>query len=141
MPSTEVIWAASRVLNILPQFVDNVAVLQPGDLPGVRHTTFVHTLNGQAIQPAVLPQPVPGVELGLFPLDDLPEDMDPGNRGWLGKILQEAIKQGMSSHASQVVANPAINQETGDALPGQYRVGILLNPPSFDEPPPAYRPS
>lgn len=141
MPSTEVVWAASRALNILPRFVDNVAVLQPGDLSGVRHTTFVHTFNGQAIRPAVLPQPVPGVELGLFALDDLPEDMDPGNREWLGRILPEAIKQGMSSHASRIVAKPVVNHETGEVLPGQYQVGMLLNQPSFDEPPPAYRPS
>ncbi len=81
------------VLGMPPKFTDTLDYLQPGDVPGVNHTTFVLAATGPG-----LPRPeLPGVELGYFPVNNLPEaDLDPRLQGWLSPLLTAAGEAGMS---------------------------------------------
>ena len=91
-PTTKLFATAKAIMSIPPRHVDLIAVLNPGDVPGIRHTTFIHGMSSPFV-----PQPaLPGTEVGFFPLDALPEaELDTRFQGWLGPVLQEAVIQGL----------------------------------------------
>jgi hypothetical protein len=74
--------------------MDQVAILQPHDKPGITRTTYIYNAMGD-----VLPRPqLPGIELGLFPIDELPEqELEPRYQNWLAPMLKLAIEEGMTN--------------------------------------------
>jgi len=91
--------AADSVYGNVPKHLDPVAIVQPGELSGVRRTTYIYNAVGD-----VLPRPkLPGIELGFFPIDDLPEaQLDPRYQNWLSPMLQQSVIDGMRNPITYV---------------------------------------
>ena len=106
-PNTKVAFAAGKILGIMPRFTDLVAVWQPRDHPAIEHTTFVHTAAGRAPgdpNKLTLPRPVLGVQLGIFPLDELPlDEMRPHEAALLPEVLTTAVQIGLSEFRAEYV--------------------------------------
>jgi hypothetical protein len=102
-PLDAVLGAAATMLSVRPRRIDPVRVIQPGDIPGITQTTFVHTMDGIG-----LPHPRFGLEAGAFPLDDLPDDLDLRLAPWLQETLEEAVTEGLSPYHAQILAATAV---------------------------------
>lgn len=87
--------AAERIVGIPRDkidILDLIAVVQPGQEPGIRRTTFVSTFISHQ-----LPKPtLPGIEMGLFPVDDLPATEMGPDGAWVPELLRGAVEAGIS---------------------------------------------
>lgn len=91
--------ACNKRLGIMPYIMDTLVVLPHGKYEGIDHTTFVQVAAGRADLPGNQgpPRPTPGLELGLFPIDDLPlQHMAPSLAPWLPDELATGAKEGFS---------------------------------------------
>lgn len=104
-PSEKVFYAAGRALGIYPRYVDLVGVIQPGDHPNIKHTTFVYTGFDHAPtdpNPRLLPKPVVGLTLGAFPLNEMPlDEMHPAEAALVPGMLAAAVESGMSPYSME----------------------------------------
>jgi hypothetical protein len=88
--------AAHKVAGLPPEeivAIDLIGTLQPGEERGIRRTTFISTFIARA-----LPKPsLPTVEMGLFPIDNLPTDQMGPDGHWIPELLEGAVAAGMST--------------------------------------------
>ncbi len=81
---------ATRITGVAPAVYEPLGVLQPGDYPGIQHTTRIECLVGGHIS-TLLPR-LSGVQIRFFPLDNLPEDMVPSEAPWLADVLNKHLR-------------------------------------------------